>query len=133
MLKWIISFLTFSLLLGGQDIESVPPCRVVTKVSVEWTENSTNFQRIYTDQDKMNKLLIYLRTLKPQIPTELPEISDGPEYRILLELNDGSQVRYAQYGLSFFSKNEGPWQVIDSDRAVRLALIVEAFPSDFDF
>lgn len=133
MLKWIISLFTFSLLLGGRINGPVPPCHVVTEVSVSWAEGGTEYRRTYTDQRKMEKLLLYLRSLKPQPPSVTPELLDTPKYQITLRLSDDSQVFFTQYGLSFFSKADGSIQLIDAEKAARLALILEAIPEDFDF
>lgn len=131
MLKWIMTILSFSLLLGGTNLTKVSPCRVVTEISVEWQENGMPLRQVYTDQGKMNKYLIYLRSLGPQSVADIPDEPDEPLYEIRLTLSDGSTVLYKQQGTRFFQETDSHWQAIDPEDASRFPLILAAIPSDF--
>ena len=129
MLKWVISVLSFCLL--GANPQSQPPsCRVVRQITVQWTESGQQINRLYTIPEKMDKLLIYLRSLDPVPQDAASEEIATPVYRIVVSLSDGSVVCYTQQGLTNFRKGSDSWQVIDPEDAIRLPLILAAIPGD---
>lgn len=129
MLNWVLSFLSFCLLLGGSFPNQTSP-HVVTEISVQWMQDGTENHRVYIQPGKMNKLLLYLRSLDPVPKNEAPDPQAVPEYQITLQLSDGTVVRYTQLGITNFRKEDGSWQVIDPEDAIRLPLILAAVPGD---
>lgn len=130
MLNWIVTIISFSLLMGGSSPSRANPGRVVAEITVAWTEEGDAFQRRYSGQGEMNKMLHYLRHLDPaedSVPEEMPA---GPSYDIRLLLSDGSTVQYVQKSLFYLQKDSGPWQRIDPEEAIRLPLILAAIEGD---
>ena len=132
MLNWVISLISFCLMLGGSLPDTVRPCRVVTEITVEWQEENTPQSRRYTDQGKMNKVLNCLRSLDPipLAPGSAPEAAPSVQYEIRLLRSDGSAVRFTQQGLTNFRKDGGQWMRIDPEDAIRLPLVLAAIPGD---
>ena len=132
MINWIITVLSFSLLLGNAIPDAAPPCHVVTQVRVEWTEDGIDFSRIYTEHEKMNKLLLYLRSLKPVPIHDPPTDAENPLYSVHLIMSDGSSKVFQQLGLFYFHENAAQWQAVDPETAIRLPLILAAIPGDIE-
>ena len=100
---------------------------VVTEVTVQ-TKDMREVH--YTQQQKMRKILNYLRHIDPwDPPAKVPEDS-GPETRITVCLSDGSQVIYTQLGADYLRRGTGPWMHIHAKRKPRLWLILAAVPGD---
>lgn len=132
MLNWVITILTFSLLFGGNNQnQRTAPCRVVTEITIQYTDEGSAVQKRYIRQDKMNKVLNYIRSLDPKPARNAPP-EDVQHFEITLTLSDGTTVRYTQYGLEYLRNGDLAWQSIDPDQAIRLPLILAAIPGDTD-
>ena len=131
MWNWVISVISFCLLLGGNIPDRVPPCAVVTQVTVQWNMDGTVITRGYTQQDKMNKVLNCIRALEPIPQQEIPDTSGTTEYCISVVRSDGAVSIFYQLGTTNFRKQDGTWEAIDPKDGMRLLLLLAAVPSDF--
>ena len=132
MLNWVISVLSFCLIVGGNFPDAVGPCRVVTEITVEWSTDDTQGTVVYTDQHKMNKVLNYIRSLDP-MPVSgdaLPNLEGKSRYQIGILRSDGTIVSYTQYGITNFRKENGTLNEVDPEDAIRLPLLLAAVPGD---
>lgn len=131
MLNWVISVLTFCLVLGGNFPENAKPCRVVTAITIQWEMDDTEYRRVYTTQNKMNKILNYLRSLESAAAANDPEESLlMPQYQILLQRSDGTAVQMVQYGITHFREADGSLMAVAPEDAIRLPLLLAAIPED---
>ena len=106
-------------------------CRVVTQVDITGREKDVAIHRRYTDTQKMQWVLIYLRTLNPGIKPQSPSDKALAEtYEISLKFSDGSEKIYRQADHRFLSQNFHPWQPIDPGRASGLYTLMRKLPSD---
>ncbi len=126
-------FISFCVaLLGGCEKTEVKPiCRVVTGVEISCQHEDVQIRRHYTDTEKMEYVLIYLRLLNPMgRPGINPETVDADVYRITLQLSDGSQKVYLQKDHRYLALQEGPWQTIAPEQAEGLYRLMRKIPSD---
>ncbi len=116
---------------GKQDTVAAPACRVVTQVDISCQHEKGLIQRNYTDNKKMESVLLYLRLLKPfGKPETDPERVDAPVFEITVHLSDGDRRIYRQKDHRYFSKNSRPWEKIDPARASGLYALMRHYPSD---
>jgi hypothetical protein len=88
-------------------------------------------QRHYTDSQKMEYVLLYLRLLKPfGKPDTDPDQLDKDVYQITVHLSDGDRRIYRQKAHKYFSWDSRPWQKIDPAQASGLYALMEHLPSD---
>ena len=113
------------LMLCACDKKPTAP-NLVTKISVT---DSTGLTHAYTEPQKMEVLLYYLRALEPsgKVKTD-PERILGQSYRICVEFSDGQQTIYRQRANRFLSRDSHPWQNINSKKAAYLQPLLEAMP-----
>lgn len=105
--------------------------RVVTQVDVKCSRDGQLLQRKYTDAEKMQPLLNYLRLLEPRgLPDADPERTRGNAYEITVHFSRGTPTVYYQRCERFLSKNRHPWQKVDSRLAGELYPILRDLPSD---
>lgn len=134
--KLFALFLTLAFLLCGcgrwtPSAVDEPLCRVVTGVSVTYENGAIHTQRQYTDAQKMQAVLNYLRIINPYgKPEEDPEHVDGSLFRIILSYSDGCQKTYLQKADRFMMVEGGQWKRIDPDQAAQLSEIVGQLASD---
>ena len=132
-----ILFMCFSLIFlpGCKDASSKKAlCRVVTQVDITGREKDVEIHRRYTDTQKMQWVLIYLRTLNPGIkPQSPPETALAETYEISLKFSDGSEKIYRQADHRFLSQDFHPWQSIEPGRASGLYTLMRKLPSDENF
>lgn len=126
----------FLLLLSGcRRVETPQPtCRVVTGVDISFRYEDMRLQRHYTDNEKVESVLLYLRLLKPlgkaHHAQELPE---EDLYEITVHLSDGSDRIYRQKAHRYFSRPERPWEQIDPGQASQLYQLMRHYHSDDTF
>ena len=101
------------------------PCRVVTDIHITSGEK----QYHYNSPRKIDKILIYLRSLETWGPAVLDEL-EGAEYRITLTFSDGSTKVYRQRNYRCLSVNNGNWLRIYPENAEKLPLLLEVVPPD---
>lgn len=134
MKRWLLIILTVFLLCTGcaesNRRKESRPCRVVTEILVTLPEQGTTLRR-YTEQDKMNHVLRYLRLLRLSTRMDAPDSdAQGRAYQITLYFSDGAHAQYLQKGDSHISIGQGPWKRIDPDMGSELPLLLAAIPSD---
>jgi len=111
--------------------EQAPSCRIVEQIHIEFEDGPLRAQRLYTDPEKMRRILNYIRSLMPFTPTtEKPEDSQGSLFRITLSHSDGCKRIYMQRSDRFLSENHGPWMEINPQKAQELSLILGEMESD---
>ena len=95
---------------------AAPPehaARVVTQIVLEEADPSGQVLQTYESSQEMEEILNYLRRM-----TKLDAVSIDPdsfrteEFRILLNLSDGSFALYRQLHRDYIQKNNGPWHPI---------------------
>ncbi len=106
-------------------------CRVVTQVDIFCQKGELPIHRCYTDPDKMQSVLLYVRLLKPRGTPEVNPLSLNKEvYQITLHLSDGSKHIYQQTGHRYFQNYQGMWKKILPQSAAGLYALMEHLPSD---
>lgn len=113
----------FCLLLTGCAAKP-KPLHLVTKISVT---DRAGITKDYTEPQKMETILYYLRSLEPQgRPDTDPERIMGEAYRICVEYADGGQSIYRQRANRFLSRDAHPWQKIDPQKAAVLRPLLDS-------
>ncbi len=119
-----------SLLFGGfaGPKRNTPLCRVVTRVDIRCDEESL---RTYTDTEKIEAVLLYLRLLDPLRPAKAaPEQFPNGEFQIQLTFSQGENRVFRQKAHRFFARDNAPWQTMDPRQATGLYTLILALPSD---
>lgn len=132
---FLLCALCFCLLfLPGCMKKNTALCRVVTQVDIVGQEKDVQIHRHYTDTEKMQWVLIYLRTLNPGIkPQTPPEEALAETYKISLKFSDGSEKIFRQADHRYYSAEFHPWQSIEPGKASGLYALMRALPSDAVF
>lgn len=115
----------------GCQSQEKPLCRVVTQVDIACDHEGIPIRRHYTDTEKMEAVLLYLRLLNPGgAPTKNPDQIDADIYEITVSLSDGHKKVYRQKDHRYFREAIGGWQSIAPDRAARLYTLMRHYGSD---
>lgn len=126
----------FLFLLSGcrRDGPPKPACRVVTGVDISFRYEDMRLQRHYTNSEKVESVLLYLRLLKPLgKASHAQELPEEDLYEITVHLSDGSDRIYRQKAHRYFSRPERPWEQIDPGQASQLYQLMRHYPSDSAF
>lgn len=116
---------------GNIDAPPTPLTRVVTRVDISCRREHMLIQRHYTDMEKMESVLLYLRLLKPMgKPGTDPDRIHKDVYEITVHLSDGNKRIYRQKAHRYFSANARPWKMIDPEQAAGLYTLMRKLPSD---
>ena len=119
------------LLLGGCKKEVTVPSHVVTQIDISCQQEDVHIRRHYTNPEKMEKYLIYLRLLELKgAPEADPETVDAHTYEITVRLSDGRQRIYRQKDHRYWSSQMRPWQTIDPGQAAGLYHLMRTLPDD---
>ena len=106
-------------------------CRVVTDVSIHVDNATEAYVCHYSDSNKVEKTLYYLRKMKFwDHPNLDPASLDCVRYHITVRFSDGSKKRYEQSGYDYFRDSNGTWFEIPGELGIGLALLLAAVPSD---
>ena len=125
------SCLLTTLFSGCSKQDAKPLCRVVTGVEISCQHQDVQIRRHYTDTEKMEYVLIYLRLLKPLgRPDADPNTINADVYEITLELSDGNKKHYLQKDHRYFLKDTGTWQSISPEQAEGLYRLMRKIPGD---
>ena len=117
---WILSLRFF--LSGCAREESASSFPLVTEITIHYENGSIQGQLHYTDDEKMQLILTYLRLLKPYgQPPEDPATADGPLIQIHLHHSDGGITLYQQKADRYFKTDQTPWLCIPSQKAQELS------------
>lgn len=108
-----------------------PTTAYVTQIRVVGNYRGRMIQRDYTQNEKMETVLHYLRTLDPQgyvhwDPKRLP----GSVFRITLTLSNGKERHYLQRADRYLTRNGSSWKNIDRFQARDLYALLLLTPSD---
>lgn len=139
-MKRIIKLFFLSLFLlcimsgcGKNNTKNDPLCRVVTQVDITCQHEDLLIRRHYTDTDKIESVLIYLRLLNPLTMTENdPNSIDADIYEINVHLSDGARRVYRQKAHRYISKDYRPWKDVNPGHAAQLYALMRHYPSDPD-
>jgi len=116
---------------SGDHSPQAPSCRIVNQITVQFENGPLRATRLYTDPEKMRRVLNYLRLLTPYSQAQDdPDASQGSLFRIILSHTDGCQRTYAQLDDRFISEDNGPWMLINPQKAQELSLILGEMESD---
>lgn len=130
-------FLCFSLFFiaacRNNSDQKAPLCRVVTQVDIHGQEKDVQIHRHYTDNQKIQWVLIYLRTLNVSVKPQAPgENQTNSHYEISLTFSDGNHKVFHQTAHRFYRQQQRPWHAIDPAQAAGLYKLLRALPSDTD-
>ena len=130
--KLVFGLCFFVILLSGCTAKGTQPlCRVVTQVDISCQKEDVQIRRHYTDSQKMEYVLLYLRLLKPLgTPDTDPDQVDADVYEITVQLSDGEQKIYRQKDHRYLSQSGHPWKTIDPAQAAGLYQLMRQLPSD---
>lgn len=105
--------------------------RAVTQIDIVTKQQDALLRRHYTDPQKMQSVLVYLRLLTPTGKPEVnPEHLTDDMFLVALTFSDGSNTYYRQTGHRYVSKDDGSWFSIAPEHAVRLYELMAHTPSD---
>lgn len=116
---------------GTGDARPKPLTRVVTRVDIACRREQMLIHRHYTDTEKMESVLLYLRLLEPVgKPDTDPERILRDQYQITVHLSDGKKRIYRQKAHRYFSADARRWKMIDPEQAAGLYTLMRRLPSD---
>lgn len=119
------------LFLTGCAPLSPPANRFVTGVQVQLHRSGQQLQRTYTDPQKIETVLYYLRALDAQRPAPFdPERLDGARCRIDLQYSDGTTKHIFQVADRFLSEGFHPWKWVDPKKTAFFYPLLKSMPSD---
>jgi hypothetical protein len=105
--------------------------RVVIGVTLRYDNGPLHAQRVYTSENKMQRVLDYLRLIDPYgRPAVDPEFVAGSQFHIELAFSDGSRKIYRQKADRYMQIDGGDWQTINPARAEELSLLLGQMESD---
>ena len=105
--------------------------RAVTQIDIVTKKDGKLLRRHYTEPEKMQHVLTFLRLLKPVGKPELnPDQLTEDMFLICLARSDGTQVYYRQTGHRYVCKNDESWFSIDPLQAVKLYELMANIPGD---
>ena len=121
----------FSISGCGKKDSSVSPYRAVVGIDIVTKHDGHMLRRHYTDPEKMQYVLTFLRLLKPVGTPELdPEALTQDMFLLVLTRSDGSRVYYRQTGHRYFARDTQDWFCIAPEQAVRLYELLAHMPGD---
>lgn len=130
---WILSVICF-FCLSGCGKKTVSAYRAVTAVDISFRYEDMLLTRHYTQSDKMESVLLYLRLLKPlQKDVVAPDPDSQDVYDITVRFSDGTSRHYQQKAHRFVCRRENVWEQIDPAQAAQLYALMRHYPSDTVF
>ena len=131
ILIFFMATLLYGCSLPSSHADSQPLCRIVTQITVIQQDDAAASQKLYTDAEKMQSILNYLRLIDPYgSPSVDPKSVDGSTVRIIVSHSDGFEQVYEQKADRFMTVNGGRWMCIDSEKAQTLHALIEGMESD---
>ena len=116
---------------GEKSTSKAPLVRVVTAVEIQGREKEVMFSRCYTTPQKMQPILIYLRTLDPDIrPVATEKIRPINATQIKLKFSDGKEKNYYQIAHKFISENYKFSYSIEPAKTAELYRLISLLPTD---
>jgi hypothetical protein len=121
----------FLFLLSGCGKNFSPAYRAVTAVDISFRYEDMLLQRHYTQSDKIESVLLYLRLLKSLGTTTEHATGDNRDvYDIAVRFSDGTTKHYLQKSHRFLSRRAHVWERIDPGQAANLYALMRHYPSD---
>lgn len=135
MKKLCLIFMLFSLFMitgcGSRNTANKTSSKLVTQIDIVYTKQDTTVSRSYTNPEKMEVILLYLRLLRPTGKPEAdPELFYDDVYKITLRFLDGHERIYRQRANRFLSAGEKPWYTVNPEHAQVLYSIMQDMPGD---
>lgn len=134
LFKALFVLLFFTVIFAGcvkQQTAPLPGYRIAKQIDIYCRQENFVIHRHYTDSNKMEAVLAYLRLLKPiGKPAVDPNSAEGDLYEITVTLLDGRKNTYLQKAHRYFSKDAVNWKNIDSRKAAELYRLMQYLPSD---
>ncbi len=134
VIKIFVLFCFTTLIISGCGSNDSPVkrlCRVVTQVDISCQREHMHIARHYTDNKKMQSVLLYLRLLQPgAAPESAPNLLKKDIFEITVHLSDGKKRIYRQTGHRYFSMDSRPWQMIKPEDAHKLYTLLRQLPGD---
>ena len=125
-----ICFLICTLLSGCAEPSFYVP-QTVTRVDIYGVHNKHNLRRHYTEPNKMQSVLNYLRLLDFNGQTDLdPEFLPGDDFKIYLGFSDGQRKVYRIHADRYLCNPSGKWEKVDTEAAKRLMPYLQITASD---
>ena len=132
MKKLFVFVLLFATILCGcrkKNTSSAP--NFVTQVDVSCQQNGKTFSIHYTDNEKIEAVLLYLRLLKANKRLkQLPPARDNSIYEIQVHLSNGERRLYKQVDHRYIWRKKTGWNTIPAEQASRLYALLRHYPSD---
>ena len=134
--KLIICILLLLVIVSGcsqihTPENDAPGIQMAVRVDVRCQRDGTSFERSYTQPEKLEAMLLYLRLLKPEGRVEVnPEVFSGPHSEITVHLSGGEKRVYRMRCDSFLSVDAKPWQHVDPEHAADLYPLLLIMESD---
>lgn len=132
MKKAWLFLLVFCLFLAGcsgKKPARTTLCRIATRIEVQRSTPEETYRFGYTEDDKIESVLLYLRCLdtwgfaqEAERPQEL--------WQIQVELSDGSKHIYRQADDRYFQINGSAWLIADQQVASRFHKLIALLPAD---
>ena len=130
-MKIIILLLSLCLLTGCTPKSSQASFPLITKITVHYENQSIRGALHYTEDHKMQKILSYLRLLKPYgQPAENPDTVQGTLFQIILTHSGGDTTVYQQKADRYLKSGEDPWLCISPQKALELSLLLGYLEED---
>ena len=134
MKKAAVLLLLFCLFLTGcweKKPERTTLCRIATRIEVQRSTPEETFRFGYTQDDKIESILLYLRCLDTWgFAQEFVEEQPREFWQIQVELSDGSRHIYRQTQDGYFQKNGSVWLIADQQVASRFHKLIALLPAD---
>lgn len=125
-MKKLLSIL-MCLLLAGCSVPPREKSRLVTEIKIE--SNRPELCRAYTEPQKMETVLYYLRSLKRgHVAQTDPERFSGTHFHIELRYSDGSNRHIFQQADRYLSEDYKPWKEVEY--GMFLTPLIQNMPND---
>ena len=104
---------------------------IVVGIDIYCQHSDSMFIRNYTDPEKLEAVLTYLRLLQPVGPAPLSsDAKKAASYKIVVHLQDGTHRTHLQQSDCFAALDQTHWGVIDRSLGQQLPLLMALLPSD---
>lgn len=131
MKRFLIFMAFLCLLLSFNLFRAKAVTGFVTHADVTWQTENHRHHRHYNSPEKIQKLLYYLRALRPKGNADVdPEVLGGNTCKIVLYYQNGQRQIYYQQADRYLSVDSHPWERILPVQAEKLYPLLEEMPSD---